>query len=429
MVAVAAQPTVLQVFLGDVLVGNIVALHGRETVFTFDDSYVENDDRPTLSRGFIDAYGRLRVRPGRVGRIVPFFANLLPEGELREYIASRAGVDQRDDLALLWLTGSDLPGAVIARDPEGRSVPPVSVGGPEITPPADRLFRFSLAGVQLKFSAMHNATGGLTIPVSGRDGQCIVKLPSTHFQRVPENEYAMMMFAADVGLDVPECRLVDLADIDGLPADIPPMTETKAFVIKRFDRAGKQRIHIEDFNQVYRQYPGNKYDNHDYNEMARDIYRWMGVDALQDFIRRLVFTLAIGNSDMHLKNWSLIYRDDRNPELAPCYDFVCTSVYNIAGRNEMGLKLGAVKAFSMIDDAAFEYFAQRADLAPRIVLTAAHEMRDRILQTWPQYNHALRDELPFVFGRIDELLSSVPFFTKTHVHAMEAPLEKHQEVE
>ncbi len=424
-----ANPSVLQVHLRDVLVGSIVALHGRETVFTFDDAYVESDERPTLTRGFIDAYGRLRVRPGRIGRIAPFFANLLPEGDLRACIAQRGGIDWRDDLALLWLTGSDLPGAVTVRDPDGRAVPPVTVGGPEIVPPADRLFRFSLAGVQLKFSAMRNAAGGLTIPVSGRDGDYIIKLPSTHFARVPENEYAMMQFARDVGLDVPDCRVVDLSDIEGLPTDIPAMTEAKAFVIRRFDRKdGDARIHIEDFNQVYRQYPKDKYDNHDYNEMARDIYRWIGVDALQDFVQRLVFTIAIGNTDMHLKNWSLIYRDTRRPALSPVYDYLCTSAYSIAGRSELALNLGGVKALSLIDDHVFERFAKRADVSSRLVLTAAYDMRERVFATWPQFRASVRGDLPFVSERVDELMSTVPFFRGTRAHGTVVGRRDHDEL-
>jgi serine/threonine-protein kinase HipA len=419
----------LQVFLRDVLVGSIVALQARQTVFTFDDSYVENDARPTLTQGFIDAYGRLRVRPGRVGRIMPFFANLLPEADLRAYVAEHAAIDLRDDFALLWLTGSDLPGAVTARDPEGRLTPPVAAGGPQIKPPRGRLFRFSLAGVQLKFSALRNATGGLTIPVSGQDGDYIVKLPSLHFQRVPENEYAMMQFARDVGLDVPECRIVDLADIDGMPADLPQTIETKAFVIRRFDRnLGGERFHTEDFNQVYRQYPSEKYDNHDYNEMARDIYRWMGVDALQDFVKRIIFTMAIGNTDMHLKNWSLIYRDTRTPTLAPVYDYLCTSAYSIAGRNELALNVGGAKAFSTIDDDVLERFAKRADLSPRIVLTAAGEMRDRILSVWPGRRTLLRDELPFICNRVDELLATIPFFAKKKARGDDPQPHSHEEV-
>ena len=85
--------------------------------------------------------------------------------------------------------------------------------------------------------------------------------------------------------------------------------------------------------------------------MARDIYRWMGVEALQDFVKRLVFTMAIGNTAMHLKNsGSLIYRDTRTPALAPVYDYLCASAYAIAGRYELALNLGGVKTFSAIDD-------------------------------------------------------------------------------
>lgn len=422
------SPSELKVFLGHVLVGSITVLQPRQTVFTFDDAYIEDEERPILTRGFIDTYGRLRVRPGRVGRILPFFANVLPEGELRNYIAERASIDRRDDFALLWLAGDDLPGAVTARDPEGRPLPPTAAGGPEIAPQSDKLFRFSLAGVQLKFSAMRKATGGLTIPVSGRNGDYIVKLPSSHFQRVPENEYAMMQFARALGFDVPECDLIRINDIDGMPTDIPAMSEQLAFTIRRFDRVdGAQRIQIEDFNQIYRQYPSSKYDNHDYNEMARDIYRWMGAEALQEFVRRLVFSAAIGNTDMHLKNWSLIYRDTRTPSLAPCYDFLSASAYNIAGRNELALNLGGTKAFSTIDEGAFERLAHRADLSTRLVSTAAKDMRERILTTWPTISQQLRDDLPFVHDRIAELLHTIPLFKKTQAYAPAAP-EKHQEV-
>ncbi len=402
---------VLEVFLGDVFVGTIVELHGRNSVFTFDESYIANDERPLLSRGFIDAFDRLRVRPGALGRVVPFFANLLPEGELREYIAEHAGIDARDDVALLWVTGRDLPGAVIVRSADGREVPPVANGASHVIADGGRLLRFSLAGVQLKFSAVNNAAGGLTIPVSGRDGGFIVKLPSTRFKDVPINEYMMMEFAAELGLDVPECRLVDLDRLEGLPNDIDDMPERSAFVIRRFDRADGKRIHMEDFNQIYRQYPRLKYDNHDYNEMARDIYRLTGVNGLRDFVHRLVFTIAIGNTDMHLKNWSLIYRDGRTAELAPVYDFLCTSAYRISGRHALALKIGGAKAFAAIDAGTFEVFAQRAGVARRIVLAAAREMRDRICETWPKKRPAVRERLPSVADRIDKLLGSVPFFS------------------
>ena len=51
--------------------------------------------------------------------------------------------------------------------------------------------RFSLAGVQLKFSAIGSARHGLTIPADGAGGSWIVKLPSAQFPGVPENEYSI----------------------------------------------------------------------------------------------------------------------------------------------------------------------------------------------------------------------------------------------
>ncbi|MCL5258326.1 MAG: HipA N-terminal domain-containing protein, partial [Firmicutes bacterium] len=163
----ATLPSALEVRIHDTMAGTIVAISARDSIFAFDETYIQREDRPVLSLGFTDSYGRLRTRSSRPGRIIPFFANLLPEGALRRYIAERAGIDDGSDLALLWLTGSDLPGAVTVRDPEGRAVPPLAVGGPSAPPPADALFRFSLAGVQLKFSALRNARGGLTIPATG----------------------------------------------------------------------------------------------------------------------------------------------------------------------------------------------------------------------------------------------------------------------
>jgi serine/threonine-protein kinase HipA len=69
--------------------------------------------------------------------------------------------------------------------------------------------RFSLAGVQLKFSAFANAgmAGGLTIPAEGVGGSWIVKLPSQQFTGVPENEFSMMTLAGMIGMEVPVIQL------------------------------------------------------------------------------------------------------------------------------------------------------------------------------------------------------------------------------
>lgn len=150
--------------------------------------------------------------------------------------------------------------------------------------------------------------------------------------------------------------------------------------------------------------------------------------ALLDSLYALITSIAIGNTDMHLKKWSVIYRDGRTPALAPVYDYVCTSIYEIDGRNELALKLGTTRRFSQIDRDTFDNFARRADLSSHVVTIAAKTMCDRILDTWATYRQKL-EHLPAVRSRIDELLGTVPLFHKKTVVATTEPSDAaHEEL-
>ena len=201
----------------------------------------------------------------------PFFSNLLPEGHLRTYLAERAGVNEPWEFFLLAALGADLPGAVTVEpldgDPFGEGVPAAGDGG-DGDRPVDRALRFSLAGMQLKFSALVEASGGLTIPARGAGGSWVVKLPSTRFEGVPENEYVMLELARAVGIEVPPVRLVELSEISGIPREVGRL-EGRALAIKRFDRGpGGERIHMEDFTQVFGLWPHDKYAGKSYADIA-----------------------------------------------------------------------------------------------------------------------------------------------------------------
>ena len=144
------------------------------------------------------------IRGYRV-RVPPFFSNLLPEGHLRSYLAARIGVNPEREFLLLHALGADLPGAVTvaSMDAEAsarndRRPREASDDGSARAP-----LRFSLAGVQLKFSAVMEAAGGLTIPADGIGGSWIVKLPSARFPAVPQNEFVTMGLARGIGIPVP----------------------------------------------------------------------------------------------------------------------------------------------------------------------------------------------------------------------------------
>ena len=320
----------LAVRLQDRPVGIINRLAGDRHLFSFEQEYIDDPQRLTLSQSFRGQTGGLVASARAVtGRLPPFFSNLLPEGPLRTYLAQRAGVKPEREFFLLAALGADLPGAL--------TVTPLEAGGPVAALRADpdhgtdratdTPLRFSLAGIQLKFSAIMEAAGGLTVPADGMGGSWIVKLPSIRFPAVPENEYVMLALARAIGISVPRNRLVDLAEISGLPADATSM-DGKALAVERFDRGpGGQRIHMEDLAQVFGVFPGDKYDRKSYANIAAVLWAETGTEGTYEFVRRLVFSVLIGNGDMHLKNWSVLYPDGRRPVLSPAYDYVATRPY------------------------------------------------------------------------------------------------------
>lgn len=401
-----ADVSVLSVSLYGDLIGTLTLLPGDQTLFSFDQAYIDNPGRPTLSLSFKDSLGDLitDIRPTRT-RVPPFFSNLLPEGHMRDYLAKKAGVSSKREFFLLWVLGRDLPGAITVTPAEGEPWPPQTTGesGAEETARAHAL-RFSLAGVQLKFSAMQAATGGLTIPAEGVGGSWIVKLPSMKFEGVPENEFAMMELARAIGIDVPELRLVPLQDIAGLPDDVARL-EGNALAVKRFDRTENGGVvHIEDFAQVFGLYPEKKYERASYRNIAEVLWAETGEEGIAEFIRRLVFNVLIGNADMHLKNWSLIYPDRKTTALSPGYDFVSTIAY--LADDKMALTLGRSKKMADLSLDQLAYLAAKARLPEKLVLDTARETVERFMAIWDGGRFAA-DLDPRVIDPINELLRRI----------------------
>jgi serine/threonine-protein kinase HipA len=71
----------------------------------------------------------------------------------------------------------------------------------------------------------------------------------------------------------------------------------------------------------------NKYEKATYRRIAQVLGIETETARISEFIRRLVFRTLIGNADMHLKNWPLIYPDTHTPALSPAYDLLSTIPY------------------------------------------------------------------------------------------------------
>jgi serine/threonine-protein kinase HipA len=402
--------SVLNVQLRGRAVGTITHVQGNRNLFAFDQAYIDDANRPTLSLSYKDQYGGLITDFKLVGQVVPsFFSNLLPEGPLRKYLAERAGVKEHSEFFLLWMLGQDLPGAVSVRPADGEDLPPQVEA--ETTPEERRnMLRFSLAGVQLKFSALQNGKkgGGLVIPVEGVGGSWIVKLPSQQYPGVPENEYSMMTLAKAMGMDVPDLELLELEAIDGLPEGIGEL-KGQAMAIRRFDRGEKGPVHIEDFAQVFSIYPERKYEHATYRRIAGVLGIETGDADIAEFIRRLVFSTLIGNADMHLKNWSLIYTDGKTPTLSPAYDLLSTIPY--IPDDTMALKYSRTKKMSEFSKDELKHLAAKARLREKLVLDTAAETVERFKTLWATEKKNLPLEKKVV-SIIDAHAASIPLYTE-----------------
>ena len=187
-----ADVSILEVVLHGATIGTLTRLPDDRVLFAFDQGYIDDQARDTLSLSFKDSFGGLltETRPTRT-RVAPFFANLLPEGPLRDYLAGRAGVNPRREFFLLWALGQDLPGALLIRPADGDALPPPA--DDRIDAAADLVQLEAWAGAPyVSDTIVHVGTAAGTVEllgdIRGVDGVTLrpLALPST-LPRLVEN--------------------------------------------------------------------------------------------------------------------------------------------------------------------------------------------------------------------------------------------------
>jgi len=345
-----------------------------------------------------------------------WFENLLPEreSELRARLCQHHGLRDGQSFALLRAVGHDLIGAAEARD---AIVPHDHAASAEVptnpTEPQnegeshtpDRLS--ALTGMQLKFS-MSMVNERLVLPAVSTHTQWIVKLAGRDYDELAEVEDATMTWASVARFEVPQHFVAPFAELRGLPHDWI-VRQAPAFAIKRFDRRDDgTKVHQEDLCQALDLRPQNKYGDRGPRVSFEGALRLV-VDACGDadgreMARRLGFMIASGNSDAHLKNWSIVWGDSTRPRLAPCYDLVATVSWEPLGWRrpdgpQLALRLGGELLFKRLTSEALDRCArdtgiawlkdsvlegvERARMAwPEVAGAAPRRMRDAVIEHW-----------------------------------------------
>lgn len=386
------EVSVLKLTLHGREVGYLAGFQNGRNVLTFERSFREDIQRPTFSLithpNFPRAEKLLSQSWSKQQQLHPVLSNLLPEGAQREWIVRGLKVHRDNEFPIFAHLGADLPGALIAEP-----VDPDQVEGPLLATLGDarpvKIFsddearRFSLAGVQMKFS-MKEKDGRYNLSAGGELGNWIVKTPSTIHKDLPLNEFTAMTLASQAGVVVPEIKLVGVDQLDNLPGIKLP-DESQAYAIKRFDRDGARRVHMEDFAQILVKYPHEKYDSANYEQIGKVIYDYSGdgLGDVQEFAKRLLVNILLANGDAHLKNWSLRYADAVTPRLSPAYDIVTTCVY-VENESSFALNLGGGKSWRSVHYDSFKRWSEKVGVPWRAIEPHLKEVMERARDIWPE---------------------------------------------
>lgn len=378
----------LYVYCQQQLVGTLSQTAARSMQFAYDDEWLRSADRFPISRSlplegtFTDSHSQ------------HFFANLLPEGNVREQICKSLKISADNDFELLKAIGGDCAGALTitgARSSDLQERPPRyesvaeeqlaswSLGTPNVfaavTGQSD--IRLSLAGAQDKLPVYMEGTQ-IMIPLGNAPSTHILKFASPHYSHLPENETFITLLAKEVGLPVVDVRIRKTA-------------KSSITIIARYDRrleAGQWiRLHQEDFCQALGIDASRKYEKEGgpSHKQCADLIRQhvaFPLVDLQKLLRWSLYNLLIGNADAHGKNLSLLYDRSGSPSLAPFYDLVCTRNHKNLSR-EMAMSVGGAWNPDVVYAKQLSALADDLGVRSNIVIEQVKELADRIATSLP----------------------------------------------
>jgi serine/threonine-protein kinase HipA len=220
---------------------------------------------------------------------------------------------------------------------------------------ARRAGRMSIQGLQPKLSARLNVAKGM-FEIVDTGGKFILKPQSNLYPELPENEDLTMRLAAAAGLEVPLHGMVYAKD------------GTRTYFIRRFDRIGRKgKLATEDFAQLQSKSRDTKY-NSSMEQVERTIQDFCTFPVIEKakLFRLTLFSFVVGNENMHLKNFSIIRREEK-VELSPAYDLLNTSIVLGESPEEIALPLRGKKRRITANDLIGYFGRERLSLTEKVI--------------------------------------------------------------
>ena len=195
---------------------------------------------------------------------------------------------------------------------------------------------FTVPGVQKKLSLHLSKLDNHRLTIVNYPTGYILKPQTEEYKALPEMEYLVMRMAKISGIKTVPFALLRMSSQDN----------AFAYITKRIDRANGQMLAMEDFCQLDGRLTEDKYRG-SYERCGKIVSSYSakaGLDLAELFIR-VVFSFAIGNSDMHLKNFSLIESEEGSSiyALSDAYDMLSTNVVIPADKEQLALTINGKK--------------------------------------------------------------------------------------
>lgn len=228
---------------------------------------------------------------------------------------------------------------------------------------ANRAKKLSIQGVQPKLSAAISIADQ-EFKIVDQFGTYIIKPQNDLFPELPENEDVTMRMAKIFSLEVPLHGM--LYGKDG----------SLSYFIKRFDRYGKgKKFATEDFAQLIGNTRDTKY-RFTMEKLIPVIDEFCTFPAIEkaDFFRRILFCYVTGNEDMHLKNFSLITKNNK-VMLTPIYDYLNSSIAIKNPEEEIALTLKGKKSNLKASDFIDYYAKERLQLNEKTITTILQHLK------------------------------------------------------
>ncbi|MEC5151396.1 HipA domain-containing protein [Cryobacterium sp. GrIS_2_6] len=225
--------------------------------------------------------------------------------------------------------------------------------------------RTSLAGVQDK----------IVLALKGDQWfQVLEGYPSTHIVKPPSARYPSITFDEEYGF-----RAAKAAGLTTFDAWIEDFGGVLGLVIERYDRspdAPQGRIHQEDMNQALGASKNEKYQEFGGKVTLKRVAHVLGRNgdrrSVDQLLRLLTVSQALGNLDMHGKNISMLHLRDGSTAITPAYDVVPQTHLDGDGKMALAVNRKYLHAAITIDDLIAEGLSWNVR-SPRALITSALE--------------------------------------------------------